>query len=159
MNARHGNSSRKRTDATKAEELKRCWDMRVAGYNEREIAEATGLSPATTHRRLAEAFEATVSPARDEIRAWEDARLDRVLRVATEIAETAADPEVQLKAVAQVVKVSERRTQMHGVNAPTSSLVVNTDMPFDPATEYGRAYAEELAAARAEYGGRDAATA
>ena len=145
------NSSRKRTDADKAEELKRCWEMRVAGHSERDIAAATGIALTTVHRRLVEAFESHVSPARDEIRAWEDARLDRVLRVATDIAENAADDEVRLKAVAQVVKVSERRTQMHGVNAPTASLVVNSDVPYDPNTEFGRVFAEELSAARAEY--------
>lgn len=152
MSRAHGNSSRRYTDAQKAEQLKRCWDMRVAGHSELAISEATGLSPATTHRRLVEAFEAYVSPARNEIRAWEDARLDRMLRVATEIAETADDEEIRLKAIDRVAKLSERRAAMHGANAPAASLVVNADMPYDPATEYGRAMAEELAAARAEYG-------
>lgn len=144
-------TSKKYTDAQRAEQLVRCWELRRAGHSQHEIARAVGLSQTTVYRRLREAFEAQVSPERDEVRAWEDSRLDWVVKTAVEVADSADDPEVRLKALDRVMKASERRSHMHGVDAPAKSLVVNSDVPYDPNTEFGRVFAEELSAARAEY--------
>lgn len=117
------NSSRTYTDAQKASQLKKCWELRRDGISLREIAKRTKLPLTTVHRRVAEALEAYVSPARDEVRAWEDARLDRVVEIAVQVAETSLDEEIRLKALDRVMKASERRARMHGADEPERSIV------------------------------------
>ena len=120
------NPSRVYTDAQKASQLVRCWELRRDGLSEREIAKRTKIPLTTVHRRLVEALEGYVSPEREKVRAWEDDRLDLVIRTAVEVARTAEDAEVRLKALDRIMKASERRSRMHGADEP-DRVAITTD--------------------------------
>jgi hypothetical protein len=141
------NTSRTYTDAQKATQLVKCWELRRDGYTEREISKATKLPLTTVHRRLVEAFEDYVSPERERVRAWEDDRLDLVVREAVKTAKTADDPEVRLRALDRILKASERRARMHGADEPDRSIVT-TDSTF--LIEQDRELVELLAGISAE---------
>lgn len=70
------------TNAHFAEEQRLCYELRLRGLSIRQIADETGMSPATVHRRIECEIRETVQPLAEEVRAMELDRLDRLQQVA-----------------------------------------------------------------------------
>lgn len=101
--------------------------LRVAGKNFREIAKELGVSLAVAHhdvRTILEDVGEEVSEAREEAVKVEIERLDHWLSIVTDVLESQAEPETTLKAVDRAVKISERRSKLLGLDAPTKQEVV-----------------------------------
>jgi hypothetical protein len=116
--------SRRLTEVEKAEQQLKVWTLRVQGKTIRKIAATTKIPLATVQLRLTEAYQSRVSPVRDEMRAFEHDRLDQVIALAMELMDSAdADPEIRLKAADRLLKASERRSALGGLDEPTKSIV------------------------------------
>ena len=94
-----------------------------AGYTFREIATALGYGgPAGAHYAFKAALKTMVRPAAEEARAVELARLDAMLKPLWPSAQRG-----NLKAIAAVLRLMERRAAYLGLDAPTRTEHTGAD--------------------------------
>lgn len=70
------------TNAHFAEEQRLCYELRLRGLSIRQIADETGMTPSTVHRRIQCEIRETIQPLADEVRQLELDRLDRLQQIA-----------------------------------------------------------------------------
>lgn len=138
-----------RTPAQREAECLRALELHSQGFTERAIAErmtAEGraenpeyvIVQGTVHKRIVEALERYVRPATKEARNQELARLDAYLAVLAPAIEKG-----DTKAIAEAIKIGDRRSKLLGLDAPQrSEVAVET-------TEAESALAARIAAAKA----------
>lgn len=104
-------------------------EMRLKGMTLRQIAEVVGVSIQIVSKDVKLMLMENLADVDiPRLRAMEEARLDKVLVVAMEIAEKkSADPELRLKAVDRVVRVSTQRATLLGLNSPVRHDVTVTE--------------------------------
>jgi DNA-binding Lrp family transcriptional regulator len=99
----------------------KCLDLRLQGMQLREIAQKVGVSAMVVGQDIKKLINDQLSP--DDVqaaRALEEARLDKLLGIALGVAENLkADPELRLKAIDRVVRISNQRATLLGLNMPT----------------------------------------
>ncbi len=91
--------------------------LRVAGFNFREIAAELRVSVSTAHADYVEAMKKireTTRESAEEVRSVELDRLDRMIRAL----ETKAFGDGDTRAIDTLLKVSERRAKLLGLDAP-----------------------------------------
>jgi hypothetical protein len=146
----------------------RALDLRIAGNSIRQIAEAMQIPYTTAHRRVSEALAKSDDAMREkaaEHRELEAQRLERVTREVLPLAlgeidvtpgpgpdgEPPARVEIeeatartQIRAALAIVKLSERKAKMLGLDKPTVVDVNVTPSEFD----YSKLSPEELLEAK-----------
>lgn len=97
--------------------------MRLEGKTFQAIADALGYSDKSNARQAIMALLAEM-PAdnAEQIRAMENGRLDVAQRSLMPLV-TSDDPEIVVKAVSALVRLSSRRCQMNGADAPVRAPV------------------------------------
>lgn len=94
--------------------------MRTLGFSYRQIAKQLELaSPASAHRAVKRALAEVVREPAEELLKLELERYDAMLVQAIDLVDKAADPIVKLQAIDRVLKVSESRRRLLGMDAPT----------------------------------------
>lgn len=97
----------------------RACTLRRDGATYQEIADRLGFSDRSAARHAVErALAAAVREPAAELRELELMRLDRLYLVASELLD-GDDRDVRLKAVDRLVRISERRSRLLGLDAPT----------------------------------------
>jgi hypothetical protein len=124
--------------------------LRLAGANYTEIAETLGfhdaaVAQAAVERHLASIAADTSAEKRDELRATEGARIDRLIRSVWTKATTARDPE-HLPAVRTALALIDRRIKLYGLDAPTTIAV------YSPTTSEIDAWVASMSAQQADLG-------
>jgi len=118
--ARQKRASERRTEAMA---------LRLAGFNFTQIGERLGISREGAQNLLSRTMERVDNKAAEQMRALENARLDRV--------QAAIWSEVlsgDLKAVNTFLQLSARRARMNGLDAPTAiTLSVNVRQEMEQA--------------------------
>lgn len=101
-------------------EQREALELRAAGATFDEIAHEQGVNKSTAKRRVDAALDATLREPADELRELEAHRLDRLWTVAYQIvANRDARPGSRLFALDRCLAVSERRSKLLGLDAPT----------------------------------------
>ncbi len=98
------------------DEQVRAYELRREGRSYRHIAEALDCSVATAHDRVQGAIKARIPDAAEEERQLEVDRLNAMLATLEDRLLTTTEPE---KIVPVMLKVSERRARLMGLDAPT----------------------------------------
>jgi hypothetical protein len=137
----------RRDPARIATEQSDCLKLKLDGLSVRAIADRTGLPASTVQDRLTAAYAELVVPLAEESRQLELARLDRwQVKLEQRLTEEAAE-----RIVPVLVKVSESRRRLLGVDAPERTEVSIPQLPADPAAaailEAAKARAAERVAA------------
>ncbi len=102
-----------------AERDGRACALRRDGATYQEIADRLGFADRSAARHAVErALAAAVREPAAELRELELMRLDRLYLVASELLD-GDDLDVRLKAVDRLVRISERRSRLLGLDAPT----------------------------------------
>lgn len=101
-------------ETERVESAVRVWQMRRDGRTYEYIAEAEGISKSTAHKRFKEALLARIPYAAEEERQLEVERLDSMLEQLTEL--LPLDP---IAVVPVMLRVSKRRAELMGLDAPT----------------------------------------
>ena len=112
---------RKAVQATRVlDQQARAFELRVAGHNIREIAAELGVSMATAHRRIEDEITDRQWIPPDKVQAWRELELDRLdkLHRATLAAAAGADRGTTLAAVDRMLRISERRSKLLGLDTP-----------------------------------------
>ena len=108
------------------ERAARALSLRLAGLSYPQIAEQMGYRDKSgAHRAVMRLLERRESEGAEEIRAIEDARLDR-LQTAVWPAASRGD----LDAVRTSLSIIDRRMRLHGMAAPTNVNIALTDADF-----------------------------
>lgn len=159
------------TNASRAEEQRACYEMRLRGLSIRAIAAETGLAVGTVWNRIDCEITETLDPLRAKVRELEIERLDRMQltvlnildrehyvisdgRVVTRLdAETdekvpVPDPGPVFQAIDRLLKIAERRARLLGLDAPTKVEANITPAQVDPDTAALIAEAKEMAEAQ-----------
>lgn len=149
MNA-GGTPHRRRNSAKSAEEAVRCFELRLDGLTFSAIGAEVGLAVSTVHARIEAHIAERVNPLADELRAIELDRLDRaIVRVFEVLAKThvvvqngkvvtgadgrpLVDDMPALQAIDRLIRISERRCKMLGLDAPTPLKADVTLHQVDP---------------------------
>lgn len=76
------------TNAHFAEEQRVCYELKLAGYSLREIADLTGLSKSTVDRRLRCEINETVDPLREQYKRVVHDRLEKLWKRTAEVIRT-----------------------------------------------------------------------
>lgn len=109
-----GNSSNRDADEHAEREItKRCLELRLAGATYEDIGDVVGRHKANVYRRIKKAIQEIPKSEVDELRALESERLSRVQRSVWRQA-----LEGHLGAVDRVIKISERRSRLLGLDSP-----------------------------------------
>lgn len=124
--------------------------LRLAGANYAEIAETLGYHDAAVAQAAVENHLATIAAAstpekREELRATEGARIERLLRSVWTKATTPRDPE-HLPAVRTALALIDRRIKLYGLDAPTTIAV------YSPTTSEIDAWVASMSAQQADLG-------
>lgn len=145
-----GNSSNRDADEYAEREItKRCLELRLAGATYEDIGEVVGRHKANVYRRIKKAIQEIPKSEVEELRALELERLSRVQRSVWRQA-----LEGHMGAVDRVIKISERRSRLLGLDAPqrvdlgARAVDIESvareimgafegDMPEDPETDEG----------------------
>lgn len=105
--------------------------LRAMGATYKQIADAEGYSdPGTARHALVRTLREHQAEAVQDLRALENERLDIALATVIPLL-THAEPVVRLRAVDSLVRVSKRRADMNGLDAPkqvTISAGVQADL-------------------------------
>ncbi len=127
--------------AKQAEGRRAALSMRCDGASYAAIAKALGISDVQAQRRVKRELRRIPKDEADECRAIELARLDDLTGRAVAVM-ASCDPELQLKAIDRVLRISESRRRMLGLDAPTKVDAIGImGAAFDSATT-----ADEVAA-------------
>lgn len=120
------------SDAGKAERQARAYDLRLSGLTIRQIAAELGVSYTTVHGDLRREIHERIDPLKDQYLQYELDRLDAYQRAALAVLENPGTP-VQdfegrvhvimddkkiLGAIDRLVKISESRRKLCGLDAP-----------------------------------------
>lgn len=109
---------RKPDEAALMEREQRAVALKASGATYRQIAQALSIDVATAHRTVTRALRRDHADAVDEMRRVEDDRLDRMLRAVWLEATNG-----NLGAIDRVVKISESRRRLWGLDAPQRHVV------------------------------------
>lgn len=107
-----------KTDVNRGEETERILRLRCSGLSLRAIAARVGLSHTAVSNRITEALAELVTPAAEEYRQLEAARLEDLSRAAYEVLEEADTGELKLRAVDRLTKLSESRRKLWALDMP-----------------------------------------
>ena len=103
--------------------------LRLAGHGYRHIAASLGVSVSTAHGYVADAVaevNTTMRETAEHLRMLECARLDAVLvRMFAILDDDDADPLLAMKAADRIIRVSESRCRMLGLNLPPAERPSN----------------------------------
>ncbi len=125
-NNKHGNSGRPTGTRASAnpDELalrrQRSLELRLQGMQLRDIAAIVGVSSVVVQLDIKKLIQENLSDADvARARALEEVRLDNALRTAVDIAESVRrDPELRLKAIDRIVRITTARANLLGLNMP-----------------------------------------
>lgn len=124
------------SDAVLAMEQEKCLRLRLQGKSIRQIASIVHMPKSTVERRLRCAIAERIDPLADQLRAVEVARLDQLLETVWATVKADTEAAVKLAAVDRLVKISERRSKLLGLDAPVSADVrVTTQEDADAALD------------------------
>lgn len=102
--------------------------MRTLGFSYRQIARQLEFgSSASAHRAVKRALAEVVRDAGEELLKLELERMDAMLVQAIDVVDKSADPLVKLAGIDRVLKVSESRRRLLGMDAPTRRELRITD--------------------------------
>lgn len=149
-------------NAERAEQQKQCYELRLAHYTYRQIAEITGLSLSTVHQRINDELAETVSPWKEQYKAMARERMDGMSRTVVELLEKrhymisdgrivkmdgqpVEDDEFVLKCIDRLMKIETQRAAMEGYNA-----AVKVDATVTETTQVDIALAELVREAELE---------
>jgi len=137
--------ARSRSLATREKDI-RALDLRRRGLSYPQIAAETGCSLSTAHAMVQRALADSAREAAEEVRQIEAGRLDDLTRTLNrvllarhivvsqgqvmkhpETGETLTDHDPVIRAVLALVRVSERRAKLLGLDAPTRHEVITMD--------------------------------
>lgn len=108
--------------------------MRAQGVSLQVIADELGYaSPANVHRGINQVLAEVASTGVDDLRLLEDQRLDRALSETWAVlgrARKSGQDERVLRAVDRLVRISERRSRLHGLDAAVA-VTVHADISMD----------------------------
>lgn len=107
-----------------ADQMVKVYEMKLAGKSHDFIAKALGISHGTVANRLSEAVRNRVEPVREEYRAYEVDRLDKMVDTVQQIIDNTSDPEVKLKAVDRLLRIQDRRAKLQGLDIQQVDVVV-----------------------------------
>lgn len=103
----------------------RAVELRVLGYGYREIGSQLGISGYVAHQDVKHILQGREAEAVAHGRAVEEARLDKLVLVAMQIATGESNGlEIRLKAIDRVIRAIGQRAQLLGLNVP-AQLNVN----------------------------------
>lgn len=120
----HGQSKNTPTFPTNVKrDLEKMWpaaQLRAAGATFTEIGRALDIDPTWARTLVLKALDAVKHESADEMRRLEGARLDRMQRAVWEQALGDVNKGIMpdLRAMAAVVKIMERRARLFGLDAP-----------------------------------------
>jgi AcrR family transcriptional regulator len=159
------------TNANFAEEQRLCYQLRLRGLSIRQIADETGMSPSTVHRRIECEIRETVQPLAEQVRALELDRLDQLQQVAlavmnadhplvsdgrvvrTELPDgtkvALQDHGPVLAAMDRFLKIQDRRAKLLGLDAAVkvdATVVETTQLDIEAAEMVAEAKAKAAAA-------------
>jgi predicted transcriptional regulator len=118
-------------DPNKSEEARKAYELSLAGYSQRQIAEKMGHSQSWVRDRLKLHIENRVHPKADEFRAKQIDRAQIYIRSLWS-AILAGDP----KAIAQAVRTEERISKLLGLDSATAFTVAVENV--DDRTEFNK---------------------
>ncbi|NGO43785.1 helix-turn-helix domain-containing protein [Streptomyces ureilyticus] len=131
-----------KTDPERAERDEEILRLRCAGLSLRAIASRVGLSHQGVADRITAAIAELVTPAAEEWRSLETARLNDLTRLAYGVLAAADTGDLKLKAIDRLTKLSESRRKLWGLDA-TEPLRVSLERRSDVE---GETVAEAVAA-------------
>jgi DNA-binding CsgD family transcriptional regulator len=106
------------------------WELAAKGLSQRRIAARLDVCVGTVNKDLRRArefwTELSVQTA-DEYRLLENERLENALEEAVSILEMTDGDETKLKAIDRIVRLSERRAKLNGLDAPEVVHQVTTE--------------------------------
>jgi predicted transcriptional regulator len=102
-----------KNSATAAVQKRRCFEMKLLGYNQDEIAAELGVSQPTVSRRLAEAALEHVAPVAEEYRLSQVYRLEMQLRRLDKAAANGDE-----KAISVITRIEALLSKIVGTEAP-----------------------------------------
>ena len=107
-------------NAVVAAEQARCFELKLQGWSYRRIAKEMGLSLGTVSNRIKDAIAERVDPLVEEYRAIELEKLEEAERPLWEqvLSENPRDRGRLARNVEVLIKVSERRSKLVGMDAP-----------------------------------------
>jgi hypothetical protein len=111
-----------------AEQARRCYELKLAGWSHDRIAAELKISYGTVHNRIKAHIEVRVQPLADELRAVMVDRLDLCIE---KLHEQIQDPEAAGRLARNfevLVKVEERRAKLLGVDAPERVEAIVTEV-------------------------------
>ena len=110
-----GKPAKRTPSAEQIERERQALELRRAGVDFHTIAVHLGYShKASAYRAVQNALRRTLTPPADDLRSLEGERLDRMHNVAWRAA-----VQGDLKAVDRVLRISDQRCRLFGLNAPT----------------------------------------
>jgi hypothetical protein len=127
-----------KTDPTRADQDEEILRLRCAGLSLRAIATRVGLSHQGVADRITAAIAELVTPAAEEWRSLETARLNDLTRLAYGVLAAADTGDLKLKAIDRLTKLSESRRKLWGLDATEPlrvSLERRNDMEGDLVAE------------------------
>lgn len=105
-------------------EQRQALELRAAGATFEEIGERQHVNKSTAKRRVDAALAATLREPADKLRELEAHRLDRMTVLVMQAAEVAvARGKSPLFAVDRLLRISEQRCRLFGLDAPTKRIV------------------------------------
>ena len=110
---------KKGQDAGKAVRQQRALDMRMLGYSYRAIAKDTGVTEGTSYSDVQSALSSL-----DEVKKVKAERLRELELLKMDHAETRLAQQINngdIKAILAMVRISERRAKLAGLDAPIKS--------------------------------------
>src|SRR5690625_1421377 len=112
-NGKGNSANRDADDYAESKITKQCLELRLAGATYEDIGEVVGRHKANVYRRIKKAIREIPKSEVEELRALESERLSRVQRSVWRQA-----LEGHLGAVDRVIKSSERRSRLLGLDSP-----------------------------------------
>ncbi|MFE2293690.1 sigma factor-like helix-turn-helix DNA-binding protein [Streptomyces sp. NPDC059452] len=104
----------KRISAKRAEEARQCYELDLAGFSQRQIAEKVGISQTTVHNRIHEHIQNRVHRKADE---WRDRQLDDLMVMRRKLVKSIESGDI--KAIGQAVRIWERISKLCGLDSAT----------------------------------------
>lgn len=111
--------STKNEPVSEAEQIEECCRLSALGLTQREIGRRVGISQTTVHDRIKKGYLQIIVPAVTELRKIEADKLQQQEQIAASIAnDETADPELRLKALDRLGRISARRAALFGLDSP-----------------------------------------